>query len=55
MKRIAIASLSITPGAALAHGIHAPVPDHTVAHLGPIVGLAVILIAAAVAWRGVRG
>lgn len=55
MKRIAIASLTLLPGAAMAHGLHAPVPDHTVAHLGPILGLAAVLIAAAVAWRSSRG
>jgi len=55
MKRIALATLTLIPGAALAHGIHAPVPDHTVAHLGPVLGLAVVLLAALVAWKGSRG
>ena len=54
MKRIAIAltSAAALPGAALAHGLHAPVPDHALAHLGPGLGLAVVIVASLVLrWR----
>ena len=54
MKRIAIAltSAAALPGAALAHGLHAPVPDHALAHLGPGLGLVVVIVAALVLrWR----
>lgn len=54
MKRIAAIS-AILPVPALAHGIHAPLPDHALAHLGPVAGLAVILVAGLVAWRRARG
>lgn len=54
MKRIALFAIAL-PGSAWAHGVHAPVPDHTAAHLGPVLGVAIILLAALVALRRARG
>lgn len=56
MKRLALITL-VTPGAALAHGNHAPVPEtvHGLAHTAPIALAAVAAIVLAVGlyrlWR----
>ena len=53
MKRIALIAIAL-PGMAQAHGLHAPLPDHAVAHAAPVLGLAVVALAALVALRRAR-
>ncbi|MEX0339107.1 MAG: hypothetical protein AB3N11_08725 [Arenibacterium sp.] len=56
MKRFATLTI-LFPGAALAHGGHAPVPEaaHALSHAGPAVGALVIVLATGLAltqrWR----
>ena len=49
MTRIALLAVTL-PGAAQAHGLHAPAADHAAAHAGPVLGLAVIALALLLAW-----
>ncbi|WP_238365334.1 hypothetical protein [Mesobacterium pallidum] len=53
MKRIATL-IALVPASAMAHGAHAPVPAvaHNTVHVLPLLGLAVIVAAAALAWLG---
>lgn len=56
MKHLATL-ITLLPGAALAHGGHAPVPEaaHAMTHAGPILGVAAIALAIGLAlaqrWR----
>ena len=52
MKKL-IASLTLLPGAALAHGGHAPLPEaaHGFTHAAPLLGVALIAVAAVLALR----
>ena len=55
MKRLALITV-FAPGAALAHGAHAPVPEvaHGFAHTGPVVGLALIAVTFGAGWLAAR-
>ena len=56
MKKL-ITLLAVLPGAAIAHGGHAPVPEvtHGLTHAGPVLGALVIALAVGLAlaqrWR----
>ena len=56
MKKL-IPTLAVLPGAAFAHGDHAPVPDiaHGMSHTGPVLGALIVALAVGLAlaqrWR----
>lgn len=53
MKPLLILAV-ILPGAAFAHGGHAPLPEaaHSMTHAAPLLGVALIAVAAILALRG---
>ena len=55
MKRLALI-VCAAPGAALAHGGHAPVPDmaHGLAHAGPTLATLIVAVALVAGWRLLR-
>ncbi len=56
MKHVLYLTLCL-PGAAFAHGGHAPLPEpaHAMSHLGPVIGVGVILAALALGLLRGRG
>ena len=45
--------MALLPGAAMAHGTHAPVPDelHNVTHVLPVVGITILIVTLIAIWR----